>query len=44
MDLARHIELVQFKASSIIAKQDEVQERPLFLMLGEVIMQRQIKD
>jgi hypothetical protein len=35
---------VTFKPSEIIALQDAVQEKPLFLMQGEVFMQRRIKD
>ena len=43
-DLAKSIELVQFKPGEVLGNQDELQERPIFLMLGEVVMSRQVKD
>jgi hypothetical protein len=43
-DLAKSIELLQFKPGEVIGSQEELQERPLFLMLGEVLMSRQVKD
>ena len=43
-DLAKSIELVQFKPGEVIGSQDELQEKPIFLMLGEVQMSRQVKD
>ena len=43
-DLAKSIEQVQFKPGDVIGSQDELQERPIFLMLGEVLMSRQVKD
>jgi hypothetical protein len=42
--LAKSIELLQFRPGEVIGNQDELQERPIFLMLGEVVMSRQVKD
>ena len=42
--IAKHCHIVQFKANDIIARQDEVQERALFLLAGEVFMIRRVKD
>ena len=32
IDLAREIELVSFKPSTVVAKQEETQQKPLFLI------------
>jgi len=42
--IAAVAELVEYRQSEVVARQGEVQERPRFLMGGEVIMQREIKD
>ena len=44
IEIARYVEMTEFKPSAVIARQDQVQERPLLLVQGEVIMQRTIKD
>eukprot|EP00347_Sterkiella_histriomuscorum_P001579 403371486 len=44
LNMSKHLHIVQFKPNDIIANQDQVQDRPLFLLQGDVFMVRKLKD
>lgn len=44
MTVAKHVHVVSFKSNDTLAIQDQIQERPLFLLQGDVYLLRRAKD